>query len=123
MLPARKEAVENAFLQELRDEAQLAIYRALATADPPPRLAYEDHVWAANAGIDLPAPPVALRRWRPRTADVHEWRGDRELVPLGPDSIIVEYNADPPDTQTFYRTARRAKLAPKLFEADQRLTG
>ena len=54
---------------------------------------------------------------------MHEWRGDRELVPLGPDSIIVEYNADPPDTQTFYRTARRAKLAPRLFEADRRLAG
>ena len=123
VLPARKEAVENAFLQELRNEARLAIYRALATADPPPRFAYEDRERAAIAGIDLPTPPVALRRWRPRTSDAHEWRGDTELVPLGPDSIIVEYDADPPDTQTFYRTARRAKLAPKLFEADRRLAG
>ena len=123
VLPARKEAVENGYLQKLRHEAQLAIYRAIASTDPSPRFAYEDRVRAVNAGIDLPAAPVALRRWRPRTADVHEWRGDRELVPLGPDSIIVEYNADPPDTQTFYRTARRAKLAPKLFEADRRLAG
>ena len=123
VLPARKKTVENAFLQELRHEAQLAIYRALAPTAVAPRLPYEDHVRAANAGIDLPAPPVALRRWRPRTADVHEWRGDRELVPLGPDSIVVEYDTDPPDTQTFYRTACRAKLAPKLFEADRRLAG
>ncbi len=123
VLPARKEAVENAFLRELRHEARLAIYRALEPTDPPPRFAYEDHVRAANAGIDLPAPPVALRRWRPRTADVHEWRGDTELENLGPDSIIVEYDADPPDTQTFFRTARRAKLAPNLFEADRRLAG
>ena len=122
-LPARKEAIENAFLQELRDEARLAIYRAMASADPPPRFAYEDREWAANAGIDLPEPPVALRRWQPRAADVHEWRGDTELVPLGPDSIIVEYDADPPATQTLYRTARRAKLAPNLFEADRRLAG
>ena len=123
VLPARKEAVENAFLQELRHEARLAIYRALEPTDPPPRFVYEDHIRAANAGIDLPPPPVALRSWRPRTADVHEWRGDTELENLGPDSIIVEYDADPPDTQTFYRTARRAKLAPNLFEADRRLAG
>ncbi len=123
VLPTRKEAVENAFLQELRDKAQLAIYRALAPANPPPRFAYEDHARAANASIDLPAPPIALRRWRPRTAEIDEWRRDTELVPLGPDSIIVEYDADPPNTQTFYRTARRAKLSPILFEADQRLTG
>lgn len=123
VLPTRKEAVQNAFLQELREESRLAIYRALAPVDPPPRFAYEDRVRAANAGIDLPAPPVALRRWRPRTADVNEWRRDTELVPVGPDSIIVEYDADPPDTQTFYRTARRAKLAQILFEADRRLAG
>ena len=123
VLPVRKEAVENGFLQKLRNEARLAIYRALATADPPPRFAYEDHVRAAHAGIDLPTPPIALRRWRPGTADVNEWRGYTELVPLGPDSILVEYDADPPDTQTFFRTASRAKLAPKLFEADRRLVG
>ena len=123
VLPARKEAVENGFLQKLRNEARLAIYRALATTDPPTRFAYEDHVRAAHSGIDLPTPPVALRRWRPGTADANEWRGDTELVPLGHDSIIVKFDADPPDTQTFYRTACRAKLAPKLFEADRRLAG
>ena len=123
VLPARKEAVENAFLQELRDEAHVAIYRALVSADPPPRFAYEDHARAANAGIDLPVPPAELRHWQPRTADVDDWRRDTQLVPLGPDSIIVEYDADPPNTQTFFRTARRAKLEPILFEPDRRLVG
>ena len=36
VLPARKEAVENAFLAEMREAARIAIYRAMA-ADPSPR--------------------------------------------------------------------------------------
>ena len=35
VLPARKEAVENAFLEEMREAARLALYRAMA-ADPSP---------------------------------------------------------------------------------------
>ena len=123
VLPARREAIENAFLQELRNEAQLAIYRALAPADPPPRFAYEDHARAADGGIDLPIPPAELRRWQPLTADADEWRRGTEFVPIRPDSIVVEYDSNPPDMQTFYRTARRAKLAPLLFEVDRRLAG
>ena len=33
--------------------------------------------------------------------------------PVGPDALVVEYEADPPATQPFYRAARRAKLAPR----------
>ena len=123
VLPARKEAVENAFLNQLREEARLVIYRALAPADPPPRMAFEDHTRAAGAGIELPVPPAQLRPWEPATADVDDWSRDTQLVPVGPDALVVEYDADPPATQPFYRAASRAKLAPMLFEADRRLAG
>ena len=123
VLPARKEAVESAFLQRLRDEARLAIYRTLATMDPRPRIAYKDHARAANAGIRLPVPPAKLRPWQPSTADVDNWTLDSRLMSVGLGSLVVEYDADPPDTQTFHRTAVRAKLAPMLFEPDRRLAG
>ena len=123
VLPARKEAVENAFLEKLRDEALLAIYRALAAMDPPPRFAYKDHSRAANAGICLPVPPAKLRPWQPGKADVDNWTLDSRLMSVGPGSLVVEYDADPPDTQTFHRAACRAKLAPMLFEPDRRLAG
>ena len=123
VLPARKEAVENVFLDKLREEARLAIYRALAPADPPPRMAFEDHRRAASAGIELPVPPAELRPWEPATADVDDWSREARLVPVGPDTLVVDYDADPPETQPFHRAAIRAKLAPMLFEADRRLTG
>ncbi|MCY4430179.1 MAG: hypothetical protein OXC11_07260, partial [Rhodospirillales bacterium] len=38
-------------------------------------------------------------------------------------ALVVEYEADPPATQPFYRAARRANLAPRLFAPDRRLAG
>ena len=123
VLPARNRAVENAFLEELRDEARLAVYRALAPMDPPPRVAFGDHRRAARAGIDLPVPPAELRPWRPAIADVDNWTRPGSLAPVGPHTLVVAYDADPPETQPFYRAALRAGLTPRLFESDRRLEG
>ena len=69
VLPARKEAVETPFLEEMREAARLAIFRAVTHADPAPRLAYEDWKRARDAGIHLPVPPAELHPWLPGTAD------------------------------------------------------
>ena len=125
VLPARGQAVENVFLQQLRKEARLAIYRALAPMDPPPPLAFEDHARAAAAGIELPEAPAELRPWVPPTAEAEACDDPPigRFRPVGPDALVVEYEADPPATQPFYRAARRANLAPRLFAADRRLAG
>ncbi len=123
VLPARNQAVENEFLEELRNEARLAIYRALAPMDPPPRVAFKDHQRAARAGIDLPVPPAELRPWVPAIADVDNWTRPGSLAPVGPDTLVVVYDADPPETQPFYRAAQRAGLTPRLFESDRCLEG
>ena len=123
VLPTRRQAVENAFLERLREEARLAIYRALALMDPPPPVAFEDHARAAAAGIELPEPPAELRSWIPSVADVDNSSSGGPIRPVGSDSIVVEYEAGPPAAQTFFRAARRARLAPRLFAADRRLAG
>ncbi len=123
VLPARNQAVENAFLEELRAAARLAIYRVLAPMDPPPRVAFKDHQRAARAGIDLPVPPPELRPWIPEIADVDNWTRPGSRTPVGPDTVVVAYDADPPETQPFYRAARRAGLAPRLCESDRCLEG
>ena len=123
VLPARRQAVENVFLEQLRKEARLAIYRALAPMDPPPPMAFEDHARAAAAGIELPVPPAELRPWVPPSAEAGDDVPIGRFRPVGPDALVVEYQADPPATQPFYRAARRAKLAPRLFAADRRLAG
>ncbi len=122
VLPARKEAVENAFLKDMREAARLAIYRAMA-ADPNPRPAFEDWTRANEAGIDIAPPPAVLSPWRPGTADVDDWRDPPNLAPARADALVMGCDPEPPEAQPLWRAAERAAIASRLFENDRRLEG
>ena len=122
VLPARKEAVENAFLAEMREAARLAIYRAMA-ADPAPRPRFEDWKRATAAGIDMAPPPALLRPWRPCLADVDDWRQSAKLAEAGLDALVMQCDPEPSEAQALWRAAERNGVAPRLFEADRRLEG
>ena len=68
-------------------------------------------------------PSAELFPWQPPSADVDDWTRDTTLTPVGHDALVVEYDADPPGTQPFYRAAQRAGITSRLFEADRRLEG
>ncbi len=122
VLPARKEAVENAFLKEMRDAARLAIYRAMA-ADPSPRPAFEDWTRAREAGIEIAPPPALLRPWRPSVANVDDWRDPPKLAAVGQDALVMDCDPEPPVAQALWRAAEREGVSHRLFEADRRLEG
>ncbi len=122
VLPARKEAVENDFLKEMRDAARLAIYRAMA-ASPDPRPAFEDWKRAREARIDIAPPPAVLRPWRPATAHVDDWREPPKLAVPGHGALVMDVDPEPPAAQAFFRAAERAGMATSLFETDRRLAG
>ena len=122
VLPARKEAVENAFLKEMREAARLAVYRAMA-ADPSPRPAFKDRTRAREAGIELAPPPALLRPWRPSVADVDDWREPPKLAAVGHDALVMACDPEPPEAQALWRAAERAGIAARLFETDSRLDG
>ena len=126
VLPTRKEAVENAFLRQMREAARLAIYRAMA-ADPSPRPAFEDWTRAREAGIDIAPPPAVLRSWRPSVADFNDWREPGKLADAGPgssgDTLVMDCDPEPPEAQALWRAANQDGFAPHLFEADRRLEG
>ncbi len=121
-LPARREAVENAFLVDMREAARRAVYRAMA-ADPDPRPAFADWTRARDAKIDLAPPPAVLRPWRPAIADVDDWREPPKPAPAGRDALAMACDPDPPEAQALWRAAERAGMAERLFEADIRLEG
>ena len=123
VLPARKEAVETPFLDEVRDAARLAIYRAMASAEPAPRVAWTDRNRASNASIKLPEPPAELRPWRPGTANIDDWRDAPPFAPVGADALVMVFDPEPQDAQSFWRAAERAGIAGRLFEADTRFEG
>ena len=122
VLPARKEAVENGFLGEMRTAARLAIYRAMA-AEPSPRPAFEDRQRAREAGIGIAPPPALLRPWRPSMANVNDWRDPPKLAEAGHDALVMACDPEPPEAQALWRAAERTGVASRLFEADRRLEG
>ena len=122
VLPARKEAVQNAFLTEMRAATRIAIYRAMA-ADPSPRPAFKDRARAREAGIELAPPPALLRPWRPSVANVDDWREPPRLAAADHDALVMACDPEPPEAQAFWRAADRAGIASRLFETDRRLDG
>ena len=122
VLPARKEPVETPFLEEMREAARLAIYRAMA-ADPDPRISFADRKRAHEADIDIAPPPAELRPWRPGLADVDDWREPPKLRPVGPDALLMACDPEPPEAQALGRAAERSGIASRLFEPDRRLEG
>ena len=122
VLPARKEPVETPFLEEMREAARLAIYRAMA-ADPDPRPSFADRKRAHESDIDIAPPPAELRPWRPGLADVDDWREPPKLGRVGPDALLMECDPEPPEAQALWRAAERAGIAGRLFEPDRRLEG
>ena len=123
VLPARKEAVETPFLAEMRDAAHLAIYRAIAQANPAPRIAFRDHERAARAGIALPVPPPELRPYRPAIADSNDWTEIPAFARLPADALVVSIDPEPQDAQALWRAADRNHAAPQLFDPELRYDG
>ncbi len=122
VLPARKEPVETPFLEEMREAARLAIYRAMA-ADPDPRPSFADRKRAHEADIDIAAPPPELLPWRPGLADIEDWREPPKREPVGPGALLMGCDSEPPEDQALWRAAERAGIAGRLFEPDRRLEG
>ena len=122
LLPARREAVENTFLADMREAARLAIYRAMV-ADPDSRPAFADWTRARDAGIELAPPPEVLRPWRPAIADIDDWREPPKPAPASRDALVMACDPEPPEAQALWRAAERAGMAERLFEADRRLEG
>lgn len=69
VLPARKEVVQNAALDALREACEAAIYRAIA-CEGHHRLSHAQWLRATSLGIVLPEAAPWLSAWAPRTAEM-----------------------------------------------------
>ena len=129
VLPARKEAVETPFLEEMREAARLAVYRAMAQADPALRVAWTDWHKANEAGIEMPEPPAELRPWRPGIADTDYWDERSAFTSVGSDALVMQADPEPPEAQALHRALCPAgrqggsERTLKLFAPEPRFDG
>ena len=126
VLPARKELVQTEFLEDLYQEAQAVIFRAMAKADPAPEVAWRDWQTAAQLGISMPIPRPRLRRWEPLIADIDLMNSGvlTELEGLDRQDIaLMKKTDDPPIEQCLIRALSFAETPPSLFARDDRLQG
>ena len=123
VLPARREAVQTPFLDEMRKAARTAVYRAMRRADRTPALAFADYAAARKAGIDMPGAPAVLRPWRPGIADIDDWRDTPKREPVRQGTLVMAADPETQDQQCLWRAAERAGIAGRLYEADRRLEG
>ena len=100
VLPARKETVHDAFVDELRERAERAIFETLDAMTPAPELPYS--TWRRGSdvlGRDLNRAPVRLAVWEPSTAE--NWRDiddsrERKYKHAGDGGTIVPRETEGP---------------------------
>ena len=121
--------METPFLEEMREAARLAVYRAMAQADPAPRLAWTDWHKAKEAGIEMPEPPAELRPWRPAIADTDYWDERSAFAGVGTDALVMQADPEPPEAQALHRALGlsglqdESKPALRLFAPEPRFEG
>ena len=70
-----------------------------------------------------PAPPGALRPWRPDVADPGRFDPPPEPTPVDGDTLVMEAELEPPEAQALFRALERAGLAAAVRVPDPRCAG
>ena len=70
-----------------------------------------------------PAPPGALRPWRPDVAGPGCFDPPPEPTPVDGDTLVMEAELEPPEAQALFRALERAGLAPRVCAPEPRFAG
>ena len=70
-----------------------------------------------------PAPPGALRPWRPAVADPGHRGSPPEARPVDGGALVMEATLDPPEAQALFRALERTGLAPRVRAPEPRFAG
>ena len=70
-----------------------------------------------------PAPPGALRPWRPDVADPGRFDPPPAFTAVDGDTLVMEAELEPPEAQALFRALERAGLAPRVRAPEPRCAG
>lgn len=125
VLPARKEVVRNQFFEALKQECCRAIYQYIAqqcASGISHRLPYQDWLYAAELGIELPEAELTLEAWLPATANPDDWEGAEELS-VNERTLVFDADLEPPDAQSFWRGFEKAGVPYRLASPQDKYRG
>lgn len=121
-LPARKEAVQTPFLDELRHECRRAVYTAISIHNQPVDISPAQQHEAAQMGIHIPSAMPKLIPWAPGKADyTADKNTQREYVKN--DTILMAIDLEPADEQALARALERKGILTTFAKTDGRLAG
>lgn len=121
-LPARREVIQNDFLDDLKLACLGAIYRAMARSKERISLSFADLTKAREMGFDLPEAEQLLTPWRPDEAHYEGYATQRKRDPVPADPICI-VDVPPALQQTVFRSATRAGVADRFVDPDGALSG
>lgn len=120
VLPARKEVIQNAAFEALKDQAKTAIFEAIAKKGNH-TLSFNDWNDAAHRGVDLQHATPALHQWTPNRAETQNSEtGTYKSV--SSEAIIVE-TLTPSIAHPFDLSLSDHTLRPLFFEEEQKYQG
>ena len=121
-LPARKEAVQTPFLDDLRRECRRAAYTAITLQSEPTDLTKDMQEEAVQMGINIPQARAMLPLWAPGNSDftVTEANPRQDLEK---NSIILDPDMDFPDQQALGRAIQKSGMTKRFLQANNRLQG
>ena len=123
-LPARREVVENPFMDRLRTTCKGAIYRAMSMQPEPVDVPKAAQVEALEMGVILPDASRKLQPWKPREAQDNNFR--RNHLPreeLRDDAIIMDLYISAADQQALARAIHLNNITERFMEPDSDLRG
>lgn len=120
VLPARKEAVENEGLSNLREAVERTLYEAIAL-QPRHSLGFQSWTRAHELGVVLSEAAPQLRSWHPATADSASGSEQSALIPAI-DVICVERD-EPEVEQSIAAALRASPLRAQMVEEEPAFAG
>lgn len=124
-LPARRQVIQNDFLDELRDACLRTIFEAMMAHNHPVDLPYEAYAKAHAMGLDFPEARPQLSQWQPDEANTYS---PNRYMPTqstpSDDAILLDvYGLPPCDQQVLARAADRAGVTKRFWQANSSLKG
>lgn len=123
-LPARKEVVKTAFLEDLNQACQKAVYQAILNHPDPVDVPKRHHDSAHEMGVPLPEARPLLKRWHPVCADENRDEHTTIRHEVEGDTLLVELeDNDAPDQQALNRAAEFHNMESRLMRPDPDMQG